>query len=107
MPRWLCIGASAAAPSWPRYLAGRMSPLPEGSVPGSHIPNDFTPLASGAANTYREYTIFSVEICPDVRQAAALVSPGFGSTSLGQRFAAQGSRFGGPCLTSKIARHAM
>ena len=45
---WIC--ALSAAPSWPLNRAFTIRPLPEGSVVGTHMPNVFTPLASGVAN---------------------------------------------------------
>ena len=106
-PRCECIGASAAAPSCPLNLVFAINPLPEGSVFGTHMPNVRALCASGVANRYREYVSSSVEICPSVRHALALVSAGSGSTLFGQRFAAHGRRFRAPCVTSKIARQAM
>src|SRR4051794_39729916 len=107
MPRCECEAASAAAPSWPLNRVPRINPLPDGSVVGTHMPNEVTPFASGVAKWYGLYVSFKVEICPLVRQAFALVSEGFGSTSLGQRFAVHGSRVRPPRVTSKMSRHAM
>src|SRR5436190_19038773 len=86
MPRCECTGAASAAPSCPRYRTSAIRPLPDGSVFGTHIPNDFTPLAGGVANGYRRYTNSSVEIWPGVRQDDAVVSPGFGSALYGHGF---------------------
>ena len=37
-------------PFLPAIPPSAIRPLPDGSVFGTHIPNDFTPLASGVAN---------------------------------------------------------
>src|SRR4030095_10907782 len=107
MPRCECVAASAAAPSCPVNRASRMSPLPDGSVFGTHMPNDGVPCASGVAKRYREYMNSSVAICPSVRHASAPGSLGFGSTLFAQRLDDQGWRLRAPCDTSKIARQAM